>query len=84
MNNAFGTRGLLTDPGESPGRSDHIRSLFAGSFGMFRNDTAHGVNDEAYEDPAEVAEIILLANLLHRHLNGVEKRLADGQGSDSA
>ena len=84
MNHAFGTKGLLTDPNENAGRSEGIRSLFAGAFGMFRNQAAHGLKDEAFEHPAEVAEIILLSNLLHRHLDRVEKRIADGQGSGAA
>lgn len=84
MNHAFGKKGLLTDPNENTGRSDGIRSLFAGAFGMFRNHAAHGLEDDVFEHPAEVAEIILLSNLLHRHLDRVEKRVAGGQGSEPA
>ncbi len=39
---------------------------------MYRNDAAHARNEETFKDPSEVAEIILLANLLHRHLDRVE------------
>ena len=84
VNHAFGKNGLLTDPTENAGKSAGIRSLFAGAFGMFRNQAAHGLKDEAFEHPAEVAEIMLLANLLHRHLDRVEKRVAVGQGPDAA
>ena len=79
MNYAFGKNGVLTDPNENTGRSDGIRSLFAGAFGMFRNHAAHGLDGDNCEHPAEVAEIVLLSNLMHRHLDRVEKRLADDQ-----
>ena len=74
MNYAFGTNGPLTDSIQ-PGRSDGVRSLFAGAFGVYRNDTAHTLNEEEYRDPVEIAEIILLTDLLHRHLDRVEQRL---------
>ena len=75
MRHAFGEDGPLTDP-QDKGRSDGIRDLFAGVFGMYRNDAAHARNEATFDDPAEVAEIILLVNLLHRHLDRVEQRLS--------
>jgi len=76
MNHAFGNNGPLTDLSQPQGRSDGVRSLFAGAFGVYRNDTAHTLNEEEYQDPTEIAEIILLADLLHRHLDRVEQRLS--------
>lgn len=85
VNEAFGGNGPLTDPEHSKGKADGVRDLFKGSFGMYRNDSAHGRDDEAFQDPAEVAEIILLANLMHRHLDRVERRLgASGSGGQQA
>lgn len=75
MKHAFGETGPLTDPSQDKGRSSGIRDLYAGAFGVYRNDAAHARNEEMYQDPVEVAEIILLANLLHRHLDRVEQRL---------
>lgn len=75
MKYAFGETGPLTDSSQDKGRSDGIRDLYAGAFGVYRNDAAHARNEEMYQDPVEVAEIILLANLLHRHLDRVERRL---------
>ena len=75
MKYAFGGTGPLTDSSQDRGKSDGIRDLYAGAFGVYRNDAAHARNEEMYQDPVEVAEIILLANLLHRHLDRVEQRL---------
>lgn len=76
MRNAFGDKGPLTDPTQGKGRSDGIRDLFAGVFGVYRNDAAHARNKAMFDDPAEVAEVILLVSLLHRHLDRVEQRLS--------
>lgn len=75
MRHAFGEDGPLTDPTQDKGRSDGIRDLFAGVFGVYRNDAAHARNEATFNDPVEVAEIILLVNLLHRHLDRVEQRM---------
>lgn len=74
MRSSFGEIGPLTDPEQDKGWSDGMRDLFAGVFGVYRNDTAHARNEEAYQDPEEVARIILLADLLHGHLDRVEQR----------
>ena len=76
MKYAFGEKGPLTDPAWQKGWSDGMRDLFVGAFAVYRNDAAHARNREMYQDPVEVAEIVLLANLLHRHLDRVEQRLS--------
>lgn len=63
MRYAFGEKGLLTDPAWQGGWSDGMRVLFVGAFSVYRNDAAHARNQEMYQDPVEVAEIVLLANL---------------------
>ena len=75
MRYAFGEQGPLTDPAWQKGWSDGMRDLFVGAFAVYRNDAAHARNNEIYQDPVEVAEIVLLANLLHRHLDRIEQRL---------
>ena len=75
MKYAFGEKGPLTDPAWQKGWSDGMRDLFVGAFAVYRNDAAHARNREMYQDPVEVAEIVLLADLLHRHLDRVEQRV---------
>lgn len=74
MRSSFGENGPLTDPEQDKGWSDGMRDLFAGVFGVYRNDTAHARNEEAYQDPEEVARVILLVDLMHSHLDRVEQR----------
>lgn len=76
MRSSFGENGPLTDPEQDKGWSGGMRDLFAGVFGVYRNDTAHARNEEAYRDPEEVARIILFADLLHCHLDHVEQRFS--------
>lgn len=76
MRSSFGEIGPLTDPEQDKGWSDGMRDLFAGVFGVYRNDTAHARNEEAYQDPEEVARIILLVDLMHSHLDRIEQRLS--------
>ena len=76
MRSSFGAEGPLTDPAQDKGWSDGMRDLFAGAFGVYRNDTAHARNEEAYQDPEEVARVILLVDLMHSHLDRIEQRFS--------
>lgn len=65
MSQAFDPQaGPLADPNTEPGEQAAMRNLFAGAYGVFRNSTSHREVD--LNDPQEVSEIILLANLLLR------------------
>ena len=56
--------------GERQARSD----LFAGALGSFKNPTSH--RTVAYNDPTEASEVILLADLLMRILDTIERNQA--------
>ncbi|MDR3554956.1 MAG: TIGR02391 family protein [Syntrophobacteraceae bacterium] len=57
-------KGPLSDPARVPAESQAISDLFAGAIGLFKNPGSH--RDVDYEDPAEAAELIILADLLIR------------------
>jgi uncharacterized protein (TIGR02391 family) len=73
MRKSFGDGGKLADPGLDPGERVGIMELFAGAIGTFKNPPSHRQID--YADPTEASEVILLADLLMRLLEGVEKRI---------
>jgi uncharacterized protein (TIGR02391 family) len=60
--------GPLTDQRLETGEREAISHLFAGALGAFKNPTSHRVVD--FDDPAVAADIILLADLLLRLLDG--------------
>jgi uncharacterized protein (TIGR02391 family) len=56
--------GPLTDQTEERSEKEAVGNLFAGAIGLFKNPTSH--RDVNFDDPAEVAELIMLADLLIR------------------
>ena len=70
MQKAFGEDGpyweTTRDRGEQLGRLN----LFAGAIGYLKNPTSH--REVVYDDPAEAAEVIMLADLLLRILDRIE------------
>jgi uncharacterized protein (TIGR02391 family) len=62
--------GPLTDPSLVPGERRAIMELYAGAMGAFKNPLSHRTVD--YDDPTIAAEQLMLADLLHRMLDGFE------------
>jgi uncharacterized protein (TIGR02391 family) len=56
--------GPLTDQTEEKGEREAAGHLFAGAIGLFKNPTSH--RDVNINDPAEAAELIIVADLLIR------------------
>jgi uncharacterized protein (TIGR02391 family) len=73
MTMAFKTDGPLWDPSLDPGESVAVMALFQGAIGVFRNPPSH--RRVEYGDPTEASEVVLLADLLLRVLDQVERRL---------
>jgi uncharacterized protein (TIGR02391 family) len=74
MRQAFSPEhGPLADHELESGERQGVMDLFAGAMGMFKNPPSHRQVD--YSDATEASEVILLADLLHRHLDRVERRL---------
>lgn len=73
MNKAFGAGGSLVDPEQQKGEQEGTRSLFAGTYAVFRNPSGHREVD--YSDVAEAAEMVQTASLLMRILDRIEERL---------
>ena len=69
---AFGVDGPLWDTGLDRGEQVARMELFSGAIGLFKNPTSH--REVTYDDPAEAAEIIMLADLLMRVLDKIEAR----------
>lgn len=73
MRQAFNpTSGPLTDPAHEGGERQARTDLFAGTIGSFKNPTSH--RSVTYSDPTEASEVVLLADLLMRILDSVERR----------
>lgn len=72
MNRAFGPTGALTDPTAVKGEQEGTRMMFAGAYAMLRNPSGHREVD--YDDVAEAAEAVVVASLLMRILDRVERR----------
>lgn len=72
MNRAFGPTGALTDPEAVKGEQEGTRMLFAGAYATLRNPSGHREVD--YDDVAEAAEAVVVASLLMRVLDRVERR----------
>ncbi len=73
MRTAFNECGPLRDEEADVGEQVATANLFAGAIGTFKNPSSH--RTVSYADPTEAAEIVLLADLLMRHLDRVEDRL---------
>jgi hypothetical protein len=67
INKAFGQGGPLADPLRGGKHNDGLRSLFAGTIGMFRNPVDY--REVTYDDEAEAVEAVALADALMRHLD---------------
>ena len=69
---AEGVRGFqgAYDDGNDPGEATGRMELFAGAVGMFKNPASHRI---VGNDHDEAVEVILLANVLLRHLRRAQK-----------
>jgi uncharacterized protein (TIGR02391 family) len=77
MRAAFGRDdGDLSDPEQEAGERQATSDLFAGAIGVFKNPASH--REVEYDDPTFASEVIMLADLLLRMLDGVEARLTSG------
>lgn len=79
MRNSFGENGVLSDSTLDPGERVGIMELFAGSIGTFKNPPSHRQVD--YNDPTEASEVVLLADLLMRLLDRIERRITTNNGA---
>jgi uncharacterized protein (TIGR02391 family) len=73
MNRAFGPTGPLTDPNAVKGEQEGTRMMFGGAYAVLRNPSGHREVD--YDDVVEAAEAVLVASLLMRVLDRVQRRL---------
>jgi uncharacterized protein (TIGR02391 family) len=74
MRQAFNpTGGPLSDDTHEGGERQARSDLFAGAIGSFKNPTSH--RTVTYTDPTEASEVIMLADLLMRILDSIERRL---------
>ena len=73
MQSAFNaSSGPLRDADSEPGEQVAMMKVFKGAIGLFKNPSSHRIVD--YDDSTEAAEIVLLADLLHRILDRIEQR----------
>jgi uncharacterized protein (TIGR02391 family) len=82
MRKSFGEGGKLADLELDSGERTGIMELFAGAIGTFKNPPSHRQVD--YDDPTEASEVVLLADLLMRLLDRVEKRLTDATNAQKS
>jgi uncharacterized protein (TIGR02391 family) len=77
MQQAFSLNGPgpLVDPTADPGEQEAAMNLFKGAIGLFKNPTSHRA--VSYDNPVIASDIILLADLLLRLLDQVDRRLND-------
>jgi uncharacterized protein (TIGR02391 family) len=72
MQEAFRDSGPLADSTADPGERRGVRELFTGAFGAVRNPLGH--RNVEWTDPVEAAEMVLLADLLMRQLDRIQRR----------
>lgn len=65
--------GPLVDPGAEGGEQQATADLFAGAMGVFKNPASHRAVE--FDDAAEAAEIVQLADLLLKIIRRAERRL---------
>ena len=65
------TTGPLTDHTHEGGERQARSDLFSGAIGSFKNPTSH--RSVTYTDPTEASEVVLLADLLMRILDSIER-----------
>jgi uncharacterized protein (TIGR02391 family) len=65
--------GPLANPDQVEAEQDATAHLFAGAIGLFKNPSSHRAVD--FDDPTVAAEIVLLADLLLRMLDDVERHV---------
>jgi uncharacterized protein (TIGR02391 family) len=77
MQQAFSLNGPgpLVDITADPGEQEAAMNLFKGAIGLFKNPTSHRA--VSYDNPVIASDIILLADLLLRLLDQVERRSND-------
>jgi uncharacterized protein (TIGR02391 family) len=71
INRAFGPGGVLFDENLDRGESDAIKELFSGALGVFKNPSSH--REIEFDNPTHAAESVLLADLLMRILDRLER-----------
>lgn len=64
--------GPLADTTSEKGEQEAVMALFRGAIGTFKNPASHRSVD--YQDPTLAAEVVLLADLLLRLLDGIANR----------
>lgn len=69
-----GRLGALADPSQDASERAGTMALFWGAMGLYKNPVSH--RQVEYADPTVASEIVLLADLLLRILDGVEDRLS--------
>lgn len=73
MREAFKDGGVLRDPNMDGGEQVARMEMFSGAIGMFKNPTSH--REVEFDDPTEASEVVLLADLLMRILDRIERDL---------
>ena len=73
MREAFKEGGPLRDPTMDGGEQVARMEMFSSAIGMFKNPTSH--REIEFDDPTEASEVVLLADLLMRILDRVERDL---------
>lgn len=79
MRNSFGENGVLSDSMLDPGERVGIMELFAGAIGTFKNPPSH--RQINYNDPTEASEVVLLADLLMRLLDRIDRDISTNTGA---
>ena len=73
MKRSFTPGGRLAEPSLDSGEQQATMALFWGAIGVFKNPSSH--RQVEYDDPTAASEVVLLADLLLRLLDGLAERL---------